>query len=282
MSTSTTTSEVAPESACQDTVLVRMLNRLLSPLARICLAKGVTFAQVEELLKNAFVREADALEPGAPAYGAVSRISTATGLTRREVTRLIKSEAPVRSSKPPVSTEIFARWTTDPLYQDPAGAPCALKRQGPAPSFETLAQSITRDVHPRSMLDELVRLELASLDKELDRVTLTRHEFVPRGESRQILDLLGDNVGDHLEAAVTNVLDDGTRHHEQAVFADELSTESIRSLHGLVVDRWKALRDGMVPAIMAMAETMTHFAAFIRRSPWVRMSSRRFHGNSRI
>ena len=252
MTTIQTREGAAPENACQDTVLVRMLNRLLLPLARLCLAHGITFATVEELLKNAFVQEADALEPDAPAYGAVSRISTATGLTRREVTRLIKSETAARPTKPPISTEVFARWTTDARYLDQDGAPRTLKRQGQESSFESLAQSVTRDVHPRSMLDELVRLGLACFDKELDCVTLTRNEFVPKGDSRQMIDLLSDNVGDHLDAAVTNVLQDGNRHQEQAVFADELSTESIKSLHTMIASRWKALRDGLVPAIIEM------------------------------
>ena len=256
MSDNTTVSDqIAPRSACQDSVLAKIINRLLFPLARLCLANGVTFAAVEELLKQAFVQEANALQPEAPMHGSASRISTATGLTRREVTRLIKSETPVRSSKPPIGTEVFARWTTDPKYQDHDRSPSVLKRQGPAPSFEALAQSITRDVHPRSMLDELVRLGLVHYDEDLDSVFLTRNEFVPKGDSQQMFDLLGDNVGDHLDAAVANVLHDGSRHLEQAIFADELSAESIKILHPIITGKWKALRDAMVPTITALIES---------------------------
>jgi hypothetical protein len=252
--TDTTTDEIATNSAAQDATLSKTLGRLLGPLARLCLANGVAFAAVEELLKQAFVHEAGALQPGAPLHGTASRISTATGLTRREVTRLIKSGTPARSTKPPIGTELFARWTTDPKYQGVDGAPWALKRQGPAPSFEALAKSITRDVHPRSMLDELVRLGLVQYDEELDSVSLTRSEFVPSGDSRQMFDLLGDNVGDHLDAAVANVLHDGRRHLEQAVFADELSAESIKALRPLIKEQWKSLRDAMVPTIMTLIE----------------------------
>lgn len=253
--TTVTINEAASISACQDVALARILSRMLVPLARLCLANGVTIAVVEELMKHAFVKEANALQPGAPMHGTASRISTATGLTRREVTRLIKAETPVRSTKPPIGTEIFARWTTDSKYQDHDGAPCAIKRQGPAPSFEALAHSITRDVHPRSMLDELVRLGLVHYDEELDCVSPTRNEFVPSGDSKQMLDLLGDNVGDHLDAAVANVMHDGGRHLEQAVFADELSTESIKALRPLLTSQWKALRDAMVPTIIDLIES---------------------------
>ncbi|KAF0218660.1 MAG: hypothetical protein FD174_2753 [Geobacteraceae bacterium] len=252
--TTTTTQADAADITRPEEVLMGTLSRLLAPLARLCLANGVTFAAVEDILKRAFVQEADSLQPGSPSHGTVSRISTATGISRREVTRLTRSDAPAQSTKSPLATEVFARWTTDPAFRDQNGAPCALKRQGPAPSFDTLAQSITRDVHPRSMLKELVRLGLAHHDEESDSVSLVRGDFVPCGDSRQMFGLLGDNVGDHLDGAVANVLSDGRRHFEQAVFADELSAESVDTLRPLVTAHWQALRDAMVPAITALIE----------------------------
>lgn len=240
---------------CDSIPIDRVLERILAPLARLCLANGITFAAVEEQLKQAFVQEADALQPGLPAHGAVSRISTATGLTRREVTRLIVADAPSRPTKPPIATEIFARWTTDPAWRTPDGTPLALRRQGAAPSFEALAQSVTRDIHPRSMLDELVRLGIARHDADKDVVALTQDTFVPGGDVREMLHLLSDNVGDHLDAAVTNVLSDGKRHHEQAVFADELSAESLKALRPLVAAQWNVLREALVPAISSLIES---------------------------
>jgi hypothetical protein len=246
--------EVSQDLDIQDFALMTSLSRLLVPLTRLCLAGGVTFAAVEEVLKRAFVQEAEDLKPGEPAHGKVSRISTATGINRREVTRLIKDKAPALPVKPPLATEIFARWSTDPTWRDKEGIPRVLNRQGTSPSFEALAQSITRDIHPRSMLDELVRLGLVQHDQELDAVSLTRSDFVPRCDSRQMLCFLGENVGDHLDAAVDNVMHDGSKHLEQAVFADELSLESIKSLHPLVMAQWQALRDAMVPTISALIE----------------------------
>ena len=239
----------------QDMALATAVERILAPLARLCLAHGVSFAAVEEQLKQAFVQEASALQPDLPVHGAVSRISTATGLTRREVTRLITADAPARPPKPPIATEIFARWTTDPAWRASDGTPQTIARLGPPPSFEALAQSITRDIHPRSMLEELVRLGIARYDAERDTVSLTQDNFVPGGDAREMLNLLSDNVGDHLDAAVTNVLSDGTRHHEQAIFADELSAESLDALRPLVTAHWTALRDALVPTLTTLIES---------------------------
>lgn len=249
------TTDVCEDKPSRATLMSRTASRLLHPLARLCLANGVAFAAVAELLKQAFVQEAAALQPGAPTHGTVSRISTATGLTRREVTRLLTTDVSPPSSKPPVATEVFARWKTDPNHQDNKGAPAVLRRTGPAPSFEALARSVTRDIHPRSVLDELVRLGLVRLDEELDSVSLTSGEFVPRHDAEQMLGFLGDNVGDHFDAAVTNVLQDGGRHLEQAVFADELSAESLDAVRRLFSVQWSNLRDTLVPAISELIES---------------------------
>jgi len=248
------THESPTNLSCQDSAIISTISRLLVPLARLCLANGITFAAVEEALKHAFVQEADALEPEAPVHGTVSRISISTGINRREVTRLTKLKIPNRPTKPPLAAEVFARWTTDAAWQDRDGTPSVLNRQGSAPSFEVLAQSVTRDLHPRSLLDELIRLGLVIHDEELDCVSLTRGEFVPRNDSQQMLNFMSDNVGDHLDAAVANVLHGGCRHLEQAVFADELSAESIEALRPLITNQWQALRDSMVPTITALSK----------------------------
>lgn len=251
----TKSDETTPGINGEETELFKVVSRLMAPLARLCLANGVTFATAEEVLKRAFVQEANALQPGAPEHGMVSRISTATGINRREVTRLTKVKTAGLIRKHPLATEILARWTTDTLFRDKDGAPSTLSRLGATPSFEALAQTVTRDVHPRSIMDELIRLGVMTFDEKRDQVSLTRADFVPSSDSRQMLGLLGDNVGDHLSAAVANVLHDGSRHLEQAVFADELSAESIKALRPLVNDQWKALRENMVPTLTALIES---------------------------
>ena len=239
----------------QDEVLYATLQRLLAPLVRLCLANGVRFATVDEMLKDSFVQQALALHPEEGAgHGTVSRISTATGITRREVTRLIRPDAPARSVKPPLATQLFARWTTDPAYLDQAGAPRPLTRQGPPPNFDTLAQSITRDVHPRSLLDELIRLGVARYDQEQDLVTSTNNDFVPKSDSKEMLTFLADNVGDHFDAAIANVLKGGGQHFEQAIFADELSTESLMALRPLVTAQWQALCEALIPEITTLID----------------------------
>ena len=239
--------------------LLEALSAVLRPLARLAVAQGLPFAAVEELLKRGFVQAAREAQPDPTAQRMVSRISTATGINRREVTRLCESE-PSEAARPrSLAAEVFAHWTTAREYRDRRGAPRVLPRQGKVPSFEALAQRVTRDVHPRSLLDELLRLGLAAHDAQLDTVTLQRNAFVPRGDAMRMLGFLGDNVGDHLGAAVHNVITEGQPHFEQAVFADELSDESLQQVRALVRSQWQALIDAMVPKLEQMiADDLAH------------------------
>ncbi len=237
----------APTSPPTDQdALLDVLQAVMTPLAQLAVAKGLTYSGAEEALKRAYVRAAREaqIEAGHAPHRLVSRISTATGINRREVTRLTETDTG-RPVPAPVSlaSEVFTRWLSDPNYCEDGqpGCPKALPRQGLAPSFETLARSVTQDVHPRSLLDELVRLGLAQIDSQSDLVSLLQQGFVPKGDWQRMLAFLRDNVSDHLHAAVGNVLADKSAHFEQAVFADQLSHESVELVRDLARQHWKQL-----------------------------------------
>jgi hypothetical protein len=233
--------------------LLAAFRKVLEPLASLAVQRGLPYATVEELLRRAFVGAADSAHPDVLAHRKVSRLATTTGINRREVARLLAvlrgaqatQELPSRS----LASEVFAHWMSDARYRDRRGEPRVLRRQGRAPSFESLAQAITRDVHPRSLLDELLRLKLAVHDSEQDTIELLRDAFVPSGDRVRMLEYLGQNVGDHLAGAVANVLSDGRRHFEQAIYAEGLSEDSVREAWQYIGELWKGLLGALVPAL---------------------------------
>lgn len=242
-----------------DTALAQALASVLAPLARLAVAHGVRHGVVEELLRSSFVDAARdsirAQHPEILPHRMVSRISTVTGLNRREVTRITQAFAPATRARPSVASEVFTRWLSDRQYRHRNGQIRSLPRQGEAPSFEALAQSVTRDVHPRSILDELLRLELARLDLPTDTVHLTREAFVPKGDRARMLGLLGDNVSDHLDAAVDNVLQqEDTPHFEQALWAHELSAESAARIKPMLRQQWQTLLKLITPELQALID----------------------------
>jgi hypothetical protein len=234
------------------TALVGALASLLEPIALLAVSRGLPFASVEDLLKAAFVEAARRAQPESAGQRIVSRIATATGLTRREVTRLLEAPRGTPMPRPSPATQVFTRWRADPALRDRRGHVAALPRQGPAPSFEALARSITQDVHPRTLLDELCRLGLAV--EEGDVVRLARDSVVAARDSGRAYGFLASNVGDHLRAGVANVLADAPPHLEQAVFADELSEESMTAFREIARTQWQALLAAAVPALQALVD----------------------------
>ncbi len=222
---------------------------LLAPIAELCIARGATIQAVEEMLRQAFVDQAQRV-CGSDEV-ATSRISTMTGLTRREVARLRSVAAQELPATRSLTTDLLTRWLSAPQYTR-RGKPLVIPRAGAAPSFEQLAGSVTRDVHPRSLLAEMQRLHLVEHDEDQDTVRLLVEAFVPRDDLPRMLGFLGDNVGDHLRGAVRNVLGAGSQHFEQALFADELSAESVHQARELITDQWRSLLTQLGPQLEAL------------------------------
>jgi hypothetical protein len=217
-------------------------------------AQGVPYATVDELVKRAFVQAAAQAHAGLLAHRRASRISTATGINRREVTRLTQATAPEPNRPRSAVNQVFARWLSDPLYNQHPDKRRVLPRLGGAPSFESLATSVNRDVRPRTLLDELCRLGLARIHEADDTVELIKDNFVPSSDEAQMLAFLGANVGDHLRAAVENVDATGVRHLEQAIFTDQLSARSIEEVRPEVKAQWKAVVQQLAPAVQHLMD----------------------------
>lgn len=235
----------------REQLIARTVEEVLLPLARLCVSQGLPFAQAEELFKRAYVRAAREARRagGAPAARDVSQVAVATGLNRRDVTRISAELAPRAVQRMSPATQVFTRWLSDPAMRHRNGRLRRLPRQGPAPSFEALAESVTRHVHPRSLLDELLRLGLVELVDGGQTVALLRDRVVPDEDESRLFEFLAANVGDHLAAAAENVLHRDRRHVEQAVFSNGLSLQSAQEARELVQKQWRQLLAEVAPAL---------------------------------
>jgi hypothetical protein len=143
-----------------------------------------------------------------------SRVSLLTGIHRKDVKRLrrtsrVASGAPATLS---LGEQIHSRWIRQPEWLDEAGQPRPLPRQAASgqPSFEALVESVSRDIRPRSVLDEWLRLGVAHVDDE-GSVILDAAAFVPSRGFDEKAFYLGRNVADHIAAAAHNLTrEDGT------------------------------------------------------------------------
>jgi hypothetical protein len=109
-------------------------------------------------------------------------------------------------------------------------------------------------VHPRSLLEEMLRLGMAKLSEDGETVRLDPDRVSPTQDDTQMFGFLGANVGDHLAAATANVVHRDRRHFEQAIYADELSADSARAIDDLVRQHWARLRQELIPDIEGLIQ----------------------------
>lgn len=159
--------------------------------------QGVPIQAVGEQLRQAFVHAARQACAGANPERLNSRISTLTGLDTPGGHPHPGASSPrPRGRAKPRDAALHPSGSPAPDYQGAQG-PAELPRQGPAPSFEALAQAVTRDVHPRSLLEALCRLGLAEQDEPKDSAACGQaaSAFVPRNQWAQMVGCPGRQRG---------------------------------------------------------------------------------------
>lgn len=218
--------------------------RVMAPLVEWLLHEGVTYTQFANSLKQNFLDAAPGVLEASSTKVNDSSISTLTGIHRKDVRAWRAVGRPLPQAKTfGAVMEVFARWTNDPAYSDTRGRPRVLDRVGGKGSFEALATSVSSDVHPRTLLSELIRLGVATRvdtdsNAEGDKVSLNAQALVPQEGAAEMLQLFSDNVGDHVAAATQNLRHAGPPMLEQSVFADHLRPESVTHLNALAREVW--------------------------------------------
>lgn len=227
--------------------------RVMRPLVGLLLRHGVTYTAFAAALKSVFVEAAQRELDRTGMARTDSAITLLCGVHRRDVRELRQAEsAPLarRTRAQPTAPsslagEVVGRWMSDRRFLQRAGRPRALPRVGEV-SFDALVASVSQDVRPRAMLDELLRLGVVS---ETDAgIALVESGFVPRQGFAEMSGLLADNLGDHAAAAVAN-LQQESNFLEQAVYVDQITAESALQLEQVAKKAWaQAFRTVMTEA----------------------------------
>lgn len=204
--------------------IMLLFDALFAPLARLLVARGVQFPDLVERMKAHYVQAALA-QAGDKTTD--SRVSVMTGLQRRDIARL--RGADVKDSRPNHLSRLVALWQTDAPWAR-AGRAQPLPRSGDDPSFEGLAQTVRRDVHPRTMLDALIATGTVKLSADEKTVTLVQGSYQPLAGSDDQLAYLARNLGDHAQAAFENVQGRAPAHFERAVHYTGLTEAQVADL----------------------------------------------------
>ena len=205
------------------------VRRLVRPLVRALIAQGVTAPALYRIVKQTYVQVA---EEELKASATDSRISVMTGVHRRDVKEfraLGPGEDKAVGQKVSLLASVVGRWMSDETFLTTDGAPAPLPRNGTdTASFDALVKAISQDVRPRTILDELERQGIVSVTD--GTVTLILEGLFGKADMDQKLHFFAHNVGDHMQAAVENLISEATPHFERAVFYNYLSAASVEAI----------------------------------------------------
>jgi len=141
----------------------------LLPIAKTMIKSGFGAGELVRAAKLSFVRAAisEVLPSGKLN---ISRLSVATGLTRKEISLLLRTTAavPTDTSRRIMEQRAFRvlnGWSFDPRFQSKNGRPADLELRSGVRPFSNLVKTYGGDVTPNAVLRELERIKAVSISK---------------------------------------------------------------------------------------------------------------------
>ena len=227
------------------------LERLLRPLVQLMLRNGIAYGAFGEIAKRVYVRVAAEEERIAGRKQTVSRMAILTGLTRKEVSRLLKlppepaEETAARYNR---AARVITGWIRDERFLDAEGAPRPLALEGRGDTFATLVKSFSGDVPTRAILDELERVGAVKRSED-GAVCLQVRGYLPRDGEAEKLQILGTDVAG-LISTIRHNLDTASDaggpkdvgvFFQRKVFYDNLSSACLPELRDLSAEQGQEL-----------------------------------------
>ena len=228
--------------------LAAAVERVLRPLFRILLRNHMSFKAFLDIAKRTYVDVA-ADEFGIPGKKqSVSRVALLSGLTRKEVQRLLEApaaddaEAGERYNR---AARVVAGWVRDSEFSDADGNPKTLTLQEDASpgraSFGALVRRFSGDIPFRAVLDELLRVGVVEkVDENLIR--LKTRAYVPESGDADKLNILGTDVSD-LVSTIDHNLQHGSSDpfFQRKVMYDNVPVEALEEFRRLSGSQAQAL-----------------------------------------
>lgn len=143
--------------------LDQQLVRILTSIANLLLRNGYGFSRVNKLAKIAFVNAAKAIDARSETKISIARIAAVTGLTRIEVSQLLRSaDFQEMPAKEPLNRaeRVANGWMSDARFCNAHGEPKRLPFADVRDSFSSLVKKYSGDIPARAMLTEMKRLRM--------------------------------------------------------------------------------------------------------------------------
>lgn len=218
-------------------ILHKSIYAILRPLIRILLRNNISYPAFDDMIRKAYVEVAEHEFTVDGKKQTNSRISTLTGLSRKEVKRL--QELPEHETENNVlkynrAARVVYGWVHDNDYQDTKGKQIPLRFDGQNPSFSALVKQYSGDVPPRAILDELIRIGLVESDED-NNLHLLKRAYIPKEGLNEKIQYLGKDVSSLLQTMDRNIYDkDKSPFFQRKVYYDNLPEECVDELKEVI------------------------------------------------
>jgi hypothetical protein len=206
---------------------------ILRPLVRVLLRNGIPYGTFADIARRLFVEVAEKEFALPGKKQTVSRISTITGLTRKEVTRIQVAETPLRAThaeRHNRPARVIGGWVRGKAYHDRRGRPADLPMEGEKGSFAALVREFSGDIPPRAIADELARVGAIEMRPD-GTVRLLTRAYIPRGDRVEGIAILGSDVADLISSIDHNLTcAPGEAHFQRRVSYDNIPREALPAL----------------------------------------------------
>lgn len=229
---------------------LRSLQLLLRPLARFCLRRAWHVQDFLETAKVAFIAEAERELLKCGDTPNVSKIAAMTGIHRRDVMRLFKDEKLIEHPRGLIS-RIIGQWIGNEEFCTGPGVPVELSLSGTERSFTRLVESISRDLHPGTILKEMERIGVVHCSEQ--RVVLVRQAHLMKEDAVAAYQHAAADIEDTLEAVEANTSGGRPALHATTQY-DNIPAERAEELRAWLLQEGAAFH----------ARARAHFSQFDR------------------
>lgn len=215
---------------------------LLRPLVRILLRNGIAYGTFAELAKKAYADVAFADFGDTGRKQTVSRVSALTGLTRKEVKRLLElpdlydAELDRRYNR---AVRVISGWLNDEEFLGADGQPANLPMEGERGSFAALVRRHSGDIPTQAMMAVLARADCVV--REEDIVRLTRHAYIPAGDPIDKVRILGTDVGELITTIDHNLTNAADLRFQRKVSDARVAAGAVPAFRALSAERAQSL-----------------------------------------
>ena len=223
----------------QSRPLIAALTVLLRPLVRSLLRHGIPSDVLAAVARQVYVHVAaeEFVLPGKKQT--TSRISILTGLTRKEVRRIMTTadvedrQATDRYNR---AARVISGWVRDKEFHDKDGLPLPLPVEGINASFGALVRCYSGDMPARAMLDELLRVGAVRRTKD-GRIRLVARFYVPEQSEADKLHILGTDTADLIATIAHNLTAKADPRFQRKVMYDNVPVEAVQEFQRLSANR---------------------------------------------